>query len=289
MDKNDGDTMQQTLNDGKCIYADFFGLHSDPFGLTPDPEYYYSSHNHATILEWIIYAVEQHEMALVIGEVGSGKTVLSRCLIDYLPEKEYRVCCIINPRLTATGMLKEIYRRLFNDEPRYYKNDIINQIQTGLATLFERGIFPVVIIDEAHMIPSKAVFDELRLLSNFQTDKQNLLSLVLFGQPELGKRLQRKYYRAFLQRIRFTATLNPLTQEEIRDYLIHRLQKAGYLGKEIFPSETIKKIYEITRGIPRPINHLATFSLMQAMSEESKFVTLPMVKKAAKSIPYLKG
>ncbi len=270
-----------------CIYADFFGLTEDPFGITPDPDFFYFSQSHTTALEWISYAIEQHEFGLVIGEVGSGKTVLSRCIVDRLPEDEYRICWIINPQLNAISMLKEIYRQLFQEEPKFFKRDVLNQLQQGLAGLMEENVFPLVVIDEAQMIPRKQVFDELRLLSNFQTDKSNLLSIILLGQPELKRRFSHPAYRSLLQRIRFTVHLKPLDPEETLNYLNYRMSRAGYKGPAVFDSDAARLIHDIADGCPRPVNHLAAFSMMEAVARNRKSISREMIESARKSIIYL--
>ena len=192
------------------LYLEHFGLKVEPFGLTPNPEFFFESKPHSTALEWVKYAIEQHEMGLVIGEIGAGKTVLSRLLADSLDSQKYRVCWIINPQMSPSALLKEIAQTLFDVTPKYFKRDVLKQITEGLVDLYSKGIYPVIIIDEAQSVLQKALFDEIRLLSNFQTDTQNLLSVVMFGQPELAKRLKNRAYRALVERIRFSITLKPL-------------------------------------------------------------------------------
>lgn len=271
-----------------CIYAEYFGITDDPFGLTPDPEFFMLSQSHSTALEWMTYAIEQHEMGLVLGEIGSGKTVLSRMLVDSLEDKEnYRVSWIINPQLSPSGLLKEIYRQLFDEKPKYFKRDIIRQLLDGLTELFLEGIFPVLIIDEAQMIPTKSVFDEIRMLCNYQTDKQNLISIILLGQPELESRLKRPAYRALVQRIRFSTKLLPLKDEEVSVYLLHRLQKAGYNGSNPFLDHAVRKMIDLTEGQPRALNHLASFTLMEVMMNGQTQASELHVENASKNINYL--
>lgn len=274
--------------DFKCIYGEYFGMHSEPFGLTPDPEYLFLSNGHTSAIEWMTYAIEQYDMGLVIGEIGSGKTLLSRCLVDYLPEDKYRVCLIINPQCTPSAMLKDIYRQLFGKEPPYFKRAVLKCLHEGLVDLMVKNIFPVVIIDEAQAILGKPVFDEFRMLNNFQTDKQNLISFILLGQPELEKRLKHKAYRALLQRIRFSTNLKAFTTNETGLYLAHRMKVSGYKGRNVFSDQGIQIIQELSCGYPRPINHLALFSLMQVMSNNTKTVSADVVKEAASEIIYLR-
>lgn len=267
------------------MYWEFFNLNSNPFGITPDPKFLYLSQPHSSVIEWMKFAIEQHEFGLVTGEVGSGKTVLSRYLIDKLPEDEIKVCWIINPILTPGQLLKEIYIQLINENPPRSKSELIKAIQEGLVKLYLDKKYPVVVIDEAQAIPGSKIFEELRLLSNYQTDEQNLISIILLGQPELANKLKRKSHRAFLQRIRFTINLEPLSLEEISSYLEHRLKITGSKSN-IFSSEAISAIHKLTGGYPRPINHLASFSMMEAASNEKYTVDADAVYSAAKSILY---
>lgn len=267
------------------MYWEYFNLNSNPFGITPDPKFLYLSIPHSSAIEWMKFAIEQHEFGLVTGEVGSGKTVLSRYLIDNLPEDEIKVCWIINPIMTPTQLLREIYIQLIGDKPPRSKSELTKAIQEGLAELYLDHKFPVVVIDEAQAIPGSRIFEELRLLSNYQTDEQNLISIILLGQPELSAKLRRKNFRAFLQRIRFTINLGPLSKEELKNYLEHRLKIAGS-DEEIFTCDAIEEIHNLTGGYPRPINHLASFSMMEAASNEKYYVDSQTVKSAAKSILY---
>jgi len=271
----------------QSIYSEYFGFSRDPFGATPDPDYFFASRNHAETLARILYAVEQHEMGLVIGEIGSGKTLLSRCLVDQLDEEAYRFCWIINPQMTASAILKEIYQQLFEKEPPRYKREIRNAIEEGLIQFHQQNILPLIIIDEAQAIPGKEVFEELRLLSNFQTDTENLIAIVFFGQPELQKRLKHRAYRALIERIRFAMILQPLQADEIAGYIRHRFQTAGYSGPELFIPEAIRRISDLTQGYPRRVNHLASFALMEAMGRETREVTVEIVDQAAREVIYL--
>jgi len=269
------------------MHWEYLGLKSNPFGITPDPKFLFLSTPHASAFEWMKMAIEQHEFGLITGEVGSGKTVLSRYLVDNLPEDKFKVAWIINPNMSSTQLLKDIYVQLFEKKPPYFKSSLINSLQEGFVDMFMNNRYPVVIIDEAQTIPDSKVFEVLRILSNYQTDEQFLISVLLFGQPELNRKLKRKQYRAFLQRIRFTLNLDPIDLKELRGYLQHRLDVAGANGKDFFKDEAIAEIYRLTEGYPRPLNHLASFAMMDAMSNEKKMVDVESVKSAAKSILYL--
>lgn len=268
------------------MYWQYFNLKENPFGITPDPKYLYFSNTHSMAIEWMKMALEQHEFGLITGEVGSGKTVLSRYLIDNIKNENYKIAWIINPTMSPTQMLREIYTQLFEEEAPRTKAAVVSALHEGLVNFYLEKKYPLVIIDEAQSITGSKVFEELRLLSNYQTDDTNLLSIILLGQPELAKKLKRKTYRAFLQRIRFTINLEALSEEELENYLQHRLKIAGNKGKSYFDSEACKMIHQLTKGYPRPTNHLASFAMMAAMTQEKKKIDTEMIQQAAKSILY---
>src|SRR6202048_10311 len=179
------------------MFENFFGFTTKPFGKTPDPSFLYESPQHAEALARLEYAVDEKELAVLVGEIGSGKTTLSRALIDRIGDSR-PVIWLINPRLTPTQLLRAIAHAL-GLEPSRMRADLIKQIHKKLVELYEQRGEPVLLIDEAQLIPSKATFDEIRLLTNFQLDDQNLLSVLLIGQPELETRLDRLAYQPLRQ------------------------------------------------------------------------------------------
>src|SRR5438477_167008 len=202
------------------MFEEFFGFSAKPFGKTPDPAFLYESDQHREALARLEYAVEEKELALLVGDIGSGKTTLSRALIDRLGESR-PVVLIINPRLTPTQLLRSVAQGL-GITPARFRNELLDQIHTKLFELYEEKREPVLIIDEAQLIPTKATFDEIRLLTNFQLDDQNLLSVILIGQPELDARLDRAAYAPLRQRIGMRYALGPLSREETFHYIERR-------------------------------------------------------------------
>src|SRR6185295_16305959 len=207
------------------MFEEFFGLESKPFGKTPDPSFLYESRQHREALARLEYAVEEKELALLVGDIGSGKTTLSRALIDRLGDTR-PVVLLINPRLTPTQLLRAVAQGL-GITPARFRNDLLDQIHTRLFELYEERREPVLMIDEAQLIPTKSTFDEIRLLTNFQLDDQNLLSVLLIGQPELETRLERAHYAPLRQRIGMRYRLGPLTLDETVNYIDHRIRVAG--------------------------------------------------------------
>lgn len=261
------------------MYQEFFGFTIKPFGKTPDPAFLFESPQHREALARLEYAVEEKELALLVGDIGSGKTTLSRALIDRIGETR-PVILLINPRLTPSQLLKSIAVGL-GITPKHYRNEVLEQLHTRLYELYEENREPVLIIDEAQLIPSKATFDEIRLLTNFQLDDQNLLSVLLIGQPELEDRLARRPYTALRQRIGMRYFLTPLSEEQTIEYISYRLRAAG-ADRNPFSKEAMKLIWRMSGGVPRVINTLASTALLDAFSEDSPTVEEERVAGAAR-------
>jgi type II secretory pathway predicted ATPase ExeA len=261
------------------MFEEFFGLTTKPFGKTPDPGFLYESPQHREALARLEYAVEEKDLALLVGDIGSGKTTLSRALIDRIGETR-PVVLLINPRLTPTQLLRAIARGL-GMEPARFRNDLLDQLHTRLYELYEEKREPVLIIDEAQLIPTKATFDEIRLLTNFQLDDQNLLSVVLVGQPELSTRLDREAYAPLRQRIGMRYALGPLSQEETLEYIEHRIRVAGG-QRNPFSRSAMEEIHTLSGGVPRVINTLATTALLDAFGEDMETIDPARINAAAR-------
>ena len=261
------------------MFEEFFGLATKPFGKTPDPSFLFESRQHKEALARLEYAVEEKELALLVGDIGSGKTTLSRALIDRIGE-DRPIVLLINPRLSPAQLLRSIARGL-GLEPARFRNDLLDQLHTRLFELYEEKREPVLMIDEAQLIPSKATFDEIRLLTNFQLDDQNLLSVVLIGQPELDARLDRSAYAPLRQRIGLRYSLGPLSLEETIDYIEHRIRVAGGT-RNPFDRQAMEQIHALSGGIPRLINTLCTTALLDAFGEDAETIDPSRVASAAR-------
>ena len=252
------------------MYEEFYGLKEKPFTKTPDPRFLYESRKHAEALARLQHAVEEQDIVLLTGDIGSGKTTISRALIDSLDESSYPML-IINPRLSPAQLLRTVALRLGMNEAGRYRHGILEAINTKLYELFEAGKRPVLIIDESQLIPDKATFEELRLLTNFQLDDRNLLSLVLIGQTELRERLGRRPYRALQQRISMQYHLTSLDQKETEAYVRFRLQVAGRKSP-LFDQQALALLHEHAEGIPRRINILAGNALVEGFGREAEVI-----------------
>jgi len=251
------------------MYETYYGLNSRPFSKTPDPRFLFYSKGHEEALARLQLGVEEKEIILLTGEVGSGKTTLSRALLDSLGEK-YRVILILNPRLTPAQFIRMIARR-FDIDHNQQKDDLLEAIQTKVYEDYTKGITPVIIIDEAQLVPDRNTFEEIRLLTNFQLDDQNLVSLVLIGQPDLLTRLKRKAYLPLRQRIGLFYHLSPLSAEESRQYIEHRLRLSGR-ADTLFTEEALELICKFSGGVPRNINNIAANSLMEGFGNAAQLI-----------------
>ncbi len=264
------------------MYEKFYSLKQRPFTKTPDPRFLYLSKNHEEALARLQYAVEEKELILLTGEVGSGKTTLTRVLMDSLGEK-FRVILIINPRLTPSQFLRTVAKRFDIDVPYNYKDNLLDAIYEKVYHDYESGITPVIIIDEAQLIPNKNTFEEIRLLTNFQLDYTNLLSLVLVGQTDLRRRLNHKTYLPLRQRIGLFYHLGPLAEQEVKDYIEFRLKVSG-LAEPLFTDEALKQLYQYSGGIPRVINSLATSALLEGFGKELPVIDEYLIHEAAREL-----
>jgi type II secretory pathway predicted ATPase ExeA len=252
------------------MYRSFFGFRVKPFSKTPDPRFLYMSSGHDEALARLEFVVREREIAVLTGDIGCGKTTLSRALMDRLGEG-YLFCYIVNPRLTAVEFLRTTARLLEVEQPAMAKDDLLAQINGRVYELSRNGICPVIVIDEAQMITDPEVFDEVRLLTNFQLDDRNLLAVIVMGQPELSSLLASHRFEPLRQRIALTYHLSPLSLEETMEYLDFRLEVAGG-APGLFTPDAVQKIFELTGGVPRRINSVATNALLVAYGNDAALI-----------------
>ena len=264
------------------MYKDFYSLQERPFSKTPDPRFLYLSRGHREALARLQYVAEEREMALLTGEIGCGKTTLSRALMDTMGDS-CRFCFIVNPRLSALEFLRSIARSLLSVPPADDKENLLNQIADALFRLYREGITPVVIIDEAQLIPDREIFDEIRLLTNYQLDDRNLLSVILMGQPELRTMLANPLFEPLRQRIAMQYHLAPLEMDDIIEYLDFRLEVAGGAAG-LFTPDAVQRIYELSCGVPRRINLLATNAILEGYGRDAAMIDASIVDAVASEL-----
>lgn len=267
------------------MYEEYYGLTAKCFSKTPDPSFLFQSRGHAEALARLQYATEEREFVLLTGEIGSGKTTLSRALIDSLDESFIPVL-ILNPRLSPAQFLRALAVKLGVEKPKHFKTDLLDQINARLFGYYEQGVCPVVIVDEAQLIPGKDTFEEIRLLTNYQLDDKNLLVLALIGQSELRARLKRPTYEALRQRIGMSYHLSALDLAETASYIEHRLKVAGRESK-LFMDDAVSAIHKSSRGVPRVINTIATGSLLSGMGKGVDVIDAQLVEDVVKDLDLL--
>jgi MSHA biogenesis protein MshM len=256
-----------------------FGLREPPFGLTPDPHFFYPAQAHQEAHETLLYALSAGEGFLVVeGEVGTGKTLLLRRLLNGLPER-WQAAFIPNPGLGPRGLYAAIATE-FGISAKGPSGDLLHRLERHFITLAQLDRQPVVLIDEAQALPGDTL-EAVRLLTNLETEKRKLLQVVLFGQPELMIRLHEKSTRQILTRISFHARLLPLDRTEVAAYVQHRLQAAGSV-EALFTWWAKHALWRVSRGLPRLVNIIAAKAMMLAYGQGAQRVSHRHVKAAAR-------
>lgn len=266
------------------MYYDFFGLREPPFSIAPDPRYLYLSERHKEALAHLMYGVKgQGGFIVITGEVGTGKTTVSRCFLDNVPE-HVDIALILNPRLSARELLSAICDEFEIPHPAgaSFKRliDLLNQ---HLLKAHAAGRHPVLLIDEAQNL-SADVLEQLRLLTNLETAEKKLLQIVLLGQPELQDMLIKPELRQLAQRVTARYHLDALERHELVPYLKYRLSVAGQRTADIFSPSAMTALYRASQGIPRLINLIADRALLGAYAEGTHRIEAAHIRKAAKEV-----
>jgi general secretion pathway protein A len=264
------------------MYLRFFGLNEKPFAITPDPRYLYLSERHAEALAHLLYGInESGGFIQLTGEVGTGKTTVVRTLLSRIPHHA-DVAVILNPRVTPVEFLLTICEELrlgIADADRESVKQMVDALNRRLLAAHAEGRRIIVIVDEAQNL-SADVLEQVRLLTNLETPTQKLLQIILIGQPELRDLLDRTDLRQLAQRITGRYHLEPLSPEETRGYVRHRLRVAG-ATEEIFTPSALGEVHRLAAGIPRVINVTCDRVLLGAYTQETRKVTSSLVRLAA--------
>ena len=263
------------------MYEAYFGFEQPPFSITPDTSFYINLETHRACLNLLTYAVQSGEgIVKVVGEVGTGKTLTCHQLMKNLPTEEYHKIYLSNPNLTPIGLRRALAYELGIDlEQDYPEHILLEKIYKALSEYLIEGQLVVLLIDEAQTMPEETL-EELRLLSNLETEKLKLIQVVLFGQPELDRNLSTKSLRQLRQRIAFTSRLATLPKENIAHYINHRISVAGYPDDQLFDSKALKKIAKVTKGVPRLINIICHKALLAAYGKGDKVISDVHIKMA---------
>jgi general secretion pathway protein A len=264
------------------MYASFFGLNEKPFSITPDPRYLFLSERHAEALAHLVYGVnEAGGFIQLTGEVGTGKTTVVRSLLAQAP-KHAEIALILNPRMSPAEFLLAICEELGLSVPAGSERslkDLVDLLSRHLLKAHAEGKRIVLVVDEAQNLATE-VLEQVRLLTNLETETQKLLQIILIGQPELRELLGRVELRQLAQRITGRYHLDPLSDDEAAAYVRHRLRVAG-ATREIFGNGALREIQRLSGGVPRLINIISDRALLGAFTEDRHVVSASVVRRAA--------
>jgi general secretion pathway protein A len=265
------------------MYRKFYDLKRNPFEVSPDPYFFFPTARHNEALAMLNYGVLRRKgFVVVTGEVGTGKTLLVRCLLDSLAAQDVAFAYIYNPILTVQNFLEQVLADLGLPVAARSKSEVLARLNNYLVTRSRDGLITALVVDEAQLL-SWDLLEEIRLLTNLETTQHKLLQIVLAGQPELDRKLDSHQLRQLKQRVGLRCSLLPLELEEVEGYIYRRLELAEAKGTEkvLFSKEAIEAIYLVSKGIPRLINTLCENSLMLGYVQQQRQITPSIVREVA--------
>jgi general secretion pathway protein A len=264
------------------MYKDFYNLKRNPFEITPDPSFLFATKKHNEALAALYYGVKRRKGFVVLtGEVGTGKTMLVRCLLQVLNRANVAYAYVFNPRLSSMEFLQYIAGDFHLPTAGKSKSDLLLDLSNFVIARHQRDLTTVLIVDEAHHL-SADLLEEVRLLTNLETPDAKLLQILLVGQPELDATLDCNDLRQLKQRIALRSHLNSLDVEETEGYIYRRLQMAGNPGPaQIFPMDTVAEVHRQSRGFPRLINTLCENALIHGYAKQLHSISAGMITEIA--------
>jgi len=265
------------------MYENHFGFVELPFSVSPDPRFFYSNPVYREALVTLHYGIEARKgFVIITGEAGTGKTTLLRMLMHNL-DSAIHTAFVFNPRLTFTALLRFILSDLGVTTSAKDRLKLTDQLNSHLIEQLKKGHTVALLVDEAQAL-SDEILEELRLLSNLETDQEKLIQIVLMGQPELESKLDQPELRQLKQRVTLRCRLLPLTEHEVGLYIASRVKTAGYEGKELFVPEAVQKITHYSNGIPRLVNVVCDNALVIASAASKKQVSAEMIDEVAQDL-----
>ncbi len=265
------------------MYEEYFSLKERPFSLTPDPDFLYLSGSHRQALDHLLFGLESGEGFIVVtGDIGVGKTTVCRALLRRLPER-FSTALVVNTLVTEKELLRTALDDFGVPVPEGTRKDLLDGLNRFLLAEAEAGRRPVLIIDEAQNL-APSLLEQVRLLSNLETEKRKLLQIVLFGQKELQEKLRLPQLRQFNQRITVRATILPLDPRETSRYIQHRMSVAGAAGSTFLSPAAERLLHRRSCGVPRRINQLCDRALLAACVRNASRVEPEDVVRAAASL-----
>jgi general secretion pathway protein A len=260
------------------MYLDFYHLKKAPFHITPDPEFLFLSPSHKAALGALVYGIEERQgFVTLIGEVGLGKTTILRSYLERVDQSQLRPIYIFNSNVSFSDLLKTLCREFGIEVLAEDIADTVNRLHQVLIEEYKQGRNVALIVDEAQHMPIETL-EHLRMLSNLETSTQKLIQIVLVGQPEFDAKLNDHALRQLKQRLVIRGTISPLTDEESRDYIIHRLAKVVMVDEPIFTKGALREIIKHAQGTPRVINILCTNALIQGYGYRKRRIATKIIK-----------
>ena len=265
------------------MYKDFYKLKELPFNTTSDPDFFFPSSRHEEAFSHLVYGIKSRRGIVVItGEIGTGKTTLCRTLLNRL-DKSVKTALILNPNFSDLQLLQMIINDLGISYVKKTKLDLVGAISLFLIEESTRGNNVVVIIDECQNLSIRQL-EQIRLLSNLETEKEKLLQIILVGQPELGEKLKSPPLRQLTQRVSVHYHILPLQKEEVEQYINHRLKIAGADPNLHFTPQAIESIYDFSKGTPRVINIICDRALLAGFARNTFTIDHSLIQESAKEI-----
>jgi len=267
------------------MYEKFYEFTEKPFNTTPDSRFFFPSEKHTEALNSLIYAINERKGFVVItGEIGAGKTTVCRTLLNKL-DLNTKVATITNTHLTCKELIAEILEELEVDYKAGTKQKLLSQLNHYLIKQLAQDINVVLIIDEAQNLTPK-VLEEVRMLSNLETEREKLIQIILVGQPQLKAKLENPKLEQLKQRIAVYYHLNSLSNSETQDYILHRLKLVSQNGCDIFSTEVMGLVYEHSRGIPRLINLICDSALLSGYICDTRKISENIVSEVIRGIEF---
>jgi general secretion pathway protein A len=265
------------------VYKQFYSLTRSPFEISPDPRFYYPTPLHNEALANLLYGIKKRKgFVVTTGEVGTGKTLLLQCLMQWLSRNQIAFSHIFNPRLTVIEFFQYFCADLGLPCEGKNKSELLIQLNQYLIGRYRRGSTTVLIVDEGQLLEWE-VLEEIRLLTNLETVQQKLLQIILVGQPELEDKLDSSNLRQLKQRISFRCRLEPLSREELKKYIDRRLEVAGARpgSPALFPEATVDQVLRYSKGIPRLVNTICESALITGYARQVRSITPEIIDQVA--------
>lgn len=265
------------------MYKKFYGLTRNPFEVSPDPHFYFQTPCHNEAMAIISYGVLRRKgFTVITGEVGTGKTLLVRCLLEALTKNKVAFAYVYNPMLSVPEFLAHVLNDLGLPSMVRPKGELLSRLNNFLLAYSLNNGTTALIVDEAHLL-SWELFEEIRLLTNLETSQHKLLQIVLVGQPELDRKLDSQELRQLKQRVSLRCKLEPLGPEDVERYILWRLRQAGPDPRTsaVFTPDAIEAIHYFSMGIPRLINTICENCLISGYSRQAKQITMQTVREVA--------